>query len=98
MDKEKRIKELVEILNKAGYVYYQQGEEIMSNKEYDALYDELVKLEEETRTLNTPITRSRALPLLCALYVTYCFAIRGFKLFPLDCVVVVVCNKNADKS
>ena len=48
MDKEKRIKELVEILNKAGYVYYQQGEEIMSNKEYDALYDELVKLEEET--------------------------------------------------
>lgn len=48
MDKEKRIKELVEILNKAGYAYYQQGEEIMSNKEYDALYDELVKLEEET--------------------------------------------------
>ena len=48
MDKEKRIKELVEILNKAGYAYYQQGEEIMSNKEYDALYDELVKLEGET--------------------------------------------------
>lgn len=48
MDKEKRIKELVEILNKAGYAYYQQGEEIMSNKEYDALYDELVELEGET--------------------------------------------------
>ena len=41
-----RIKELVSILNKAGKSYYSEGVEIMSNFEYDKLYDELVKLEE----------------------------------------------------
>lgn len=48
MDKLDRIKELVEILNKAGEAYYSKGTEIMSNFEYDALYDELVALEKET--------------------------------------------------
>ena len=48
MDKLDRIKELVELLNKAGKSYYSEGQEIMSNYEYDALYDELKKLEEET--------------------------------------------------
>lgn len=48
MDKKARIKELVQILNKASYEYYQKANEIMSNLEYDALYDELVTLEEET--------------------------------------------------
>ncbi len=48
MDKEKRLKELVELLNKASLAYYQQDTEIMSNLEYDRLYDELIKLEEET--------------------------------------------------
>lgn len=48
MDKLERIKELVELLNKAGKSYYSDGQEIMSNYEYDALYDELKKLEEET--------------------------------------------------
>lgn len=48
MDKLERIKELVELLNKAGKRYYSEGQEIMSNYEYDALYDELKKLEEET--------------------------------------------------
>ena len=48
MDKLERIKELVELLNKAGKSYYSEGQEIMSNYEYDALYDELKKLEEET--------------------------------------------------
>lgn len=48
MDKIARIKELVEILNKASKAYYAQDEEIMSNYEYDRLYDELVTLEEET--------------------------------------------------
>jgi DNA ligase (NAD+) len=48
MDKLVRIKELVELLNKAGKSYYSEGQEIMSNYEYDALYDELKKLEEET--------------------------------------------------
>lgn len=43
-----RIKELVELLNKASKAYYQQDEEVMSNLEYDRLYDELVKLEKET--------------------------------------------------
>lgn len=48
MDELKRIKELVEILNRAGRSYYSEGVEIMSNFEYDALYDELKKLEEQT--------------------------------------------------
>lgn len=48
MDKFKRIKELVEILNRAGRAYYQEANEIMSNLEYDRLYDELVELEKET--------------------------------------------------
>ncbi len=46
--KKDRITELVELLNKARYVYEQGDKEIMSNYEYDALYDELVALEEET--------------------------------------------------
>lgn len=48
MDKLDRIKELVDILNKAGKAYYSEGTEIMSNFEYDGLYDELVALEKET--------------------------------------------------
>jgi DNA ligase (NAD+) len=48
MDKVKRIKELVETLNKAGKSYYSLGQETMSNYEYDALYDELTALEKET--------------------------------------------------
>ncbi len=43
-----RIKELVEILNEAGKSYYSKGVEIMTNFEYDKLYDELVLLEKET--------------------------------------------------
>ena len=43
-----RIKYLVDILNKASKAYYAQDEEIMSNFEYDRLYDELVALEQET--------------------------------------------------
>ncbi len=45
--KKKRMHELVEILNRAGKAYYQEATEIMSNLEYDRLYDELVALEEE---------------------------------------------------
>lgn len=45
--KNKRMQELVEILNKAGKAYYQDAEEIMSNFEYDRLYDELLALEAE---------------------------------------------------
>ena len=43
-----RIKELVVLLNQAGQAYYQEDREIMSNREYDGLYDELVRLEQET--------------------------------------------------
>lgn len=48
MNKTERIKELIQILNEAGKAYYQESREIMSNLEYDALYDELVALEQET--------------------------------------------------
>lgn len=48
MDKTLRIKELVGILNEASRAYYAEDAEIMSNFEYDKLYDELVSLEEET--------------------------------------------------
>lgn len=48
MDKNLRIQELVEILNEASNAYYNEDREIMSNYEYDALYDELLALEEET--------------------------------------------------
>lgn len=43
-----RMRELVELLNKASESYYAKDEEIMSNYEYDALYDELVSLEKST--------------------------------------------------
>ncbi|HIX59122.1 MAG TPA: NAD-dependent DNA ligase LigA [Candidatus Blautia gallistercoris] len=43
-----RIKELVQKLNEAGKAYYQEDREIMSNLEYDRLYDELTALEQET--------------------------------------------------
>ncbi|MCR4739841.1 MAG: NAD-dependent DNA ligase LigA [Lachnospiraceae bacterium] len=43
-----RIKELTELLNRASKAYYQEDREIMSNFEYDKLYDELTALEKET--------------------------------------------------
>lgn len=43
-----RMKELVEKLREASKAYYAQDREIMSNFEYDNLYDELVALEQET--------------------------------------------------
>jgi len=43
-----RMKELIDILNRASAVYYQGKDEIMSNFEYDKLYDELVSLEKES--------------------------------------------------
>lgn len=51
-----RMKELVDILNKASRSYYQEGNEIMSNFEYDRLYDELVELEKSTNIVmsNSP--------------------------------------------
>lgn len=46
--KQSRMKELIHILNEAGKAYYQESREIMSNFEYDKLYDELLDLEKET--------------------------------------------------
>ena len=56
MNKKQRMQELAELLNRAGKAYYQEAREIMSNYEYDALYDELVELEKELGTVmaNSP--------------------------------------------
>ncbi len=47
-DNLRRMKELVELLNEASRAYYKENREIMPNREYDALYDELQTLEQET--------------------------------------------------
>ena len=47
-EKLERIRCLVKALNRASKAYYAEDREIMSNKEYDDLYDELEKLEQET--------------------------------------------------
>lgn len=54
--KMQQMKELVELLNRAGKAYYQEDREIMSNLEYDRLYDQLENLEKETGTVlaNSP--------------------------------------------
>mgnify|MGYP001082896758 FL=1 len=46
--KTERIRELTQLLNKASLAYYAQDRELMSNYEYDRLYDELEALEKET--------------------------------------------------
>lgn len=50
------MKEKINLLNQANKAYYQEDREIMSNYEYDKLYDELKELEEETKTVlsNSP--------------------------------------------
>ena len=48
MDKLTRIRELTALLGKASKAYYQEDREIMSNYDYDRLYDELAALEQET--------------------------------------------------
>ncbi len=54
-----RMSELIEILNKASKSYYANDEEIMSNFEYDALYDELEALEKTSGIIlsNSPTQR-----------------------------------------
>ena len=47
VQKQARMQELVKLLNKASKAYYQDAEEIMSNYDYDKLYDELLQLENE---------------------------------------------------
>lgn len=52
-DKLGRMRELTEILNEASRAYYAQDREILSNLEYDDLYDELQRLEKETGVVLT---------------------------------------------
>lgn len=58
-DQKTRMQELIKLLNRASEAYYARDEEIMSNYEYDALYDELTRLEEETGTVlsDSPTTK-----------------------------------------
>lgn len=64
MDKIKEMKELVNELNQASAIYYKSGQEIMPNKKYDALYDELQALEKETQIVlsNSPTVAVGAEP------------------------------------
>ena len=48
VEQRKRMEYLTDLLNRASEAYYARDTEIMSNLEYDALYDELRALEEET--------------------------------------------------
>ena len=59
MDKKKRMFELVDLLNEASKAYYSTSKEIMSNFEYDQLYDELDRLEREIGVIlsNSPTQR-----------------------------------------
>ncbi len=54
-----RMKELAAMLNRASEAYYAKDSEIMSNYEYDRLYDELMELEKETGVVlsNSPTTQ-----------------------------------------
>ena len=56
MDKINRIKELVNVLHKASIAYYRDDNPVMSDKQYDDLYDELESLEKETGVIysNSP--------------------------------------------
>lgn len=58
MDKMQRMKELIPMLTEAAKAYYQEDREIMSNFEYDRLYDELVKLEERQESPLQEVLRS----------------------------------------
>lgn len=55
-DKIARMKELIDLLNKASMLYYQKSTPMMTDYEYDKLYDELASLEKETNMVfsNSP--------------------------------------------
>lgn len=51
MDKLSRMKELIELINKYNYAYYTLDKPLISDKEYDDLYYELVSIEKQTGTI-----------------------------------------------
>lgn len=65
MDKIKRMKELIEIIDELNYYYYTLDNPKVSDKEYDEYYDELKRLESETGTIlpNSPTQRVGGEPL-----------------------------------
>lgn len=65
MDKFERMKELVEGLNELNYYYYTLDNPKVSDKEYDKLYDELLKIEKDIETIlpNSPTQRVGGEPL-----------------------------------
>lgn len=65
LDKQNRIKELVDTLNQLSYYYYTLDSPKVSDKEYDALYDELLRLERETGIIlpDSPTQRVGGAPL-----------------------------------
>lgn len=65
LDNRDRIKELVDTLNKLSYYYYTLDSPKVSDKEYDALYDELLRLERETGIIlpDSPTQRVGGTPL-----------------------------------
>ena len=59
MDKLKRMKEILPLLNKYAHAYYSLGSSIVEDSTYDKLYDELLQLEEETGIiLSNSLTQS----------------------------------------
>ena len=50
-----QMREKIEILNRAAKAYYQDAEEIMSNYDYDKLYDELLQLENAPSPMNVTL-------------------------------------------
>lgn len=63
MEKNQKIEELVAQLNEAADAYYSGKDELMSNYEWDAAFDELKKLEEETGYTSVNLVNN-----LCARY------------------------------
>ena len=51
MDKLSRMRELIELITKHNYAYYTLDNPLISDKEYDDLYYELVALEKETNLI-----------------------------------------------
>ena len=65
MDQKARMQELVKRLNETAHAYYVLGEPVISDMQWDAMYDELTNLEKETGTVlpDSPTQRVGGEPL-----------------------------------